>query len=236
MAPRTFVNKIDHVVIYTSPKCSCRSVSDFAWEVANTKPVVSLERMNIIVFRNPYHRLVSGYLNKYVEHTKYLEASRVGRSDLDLGTFDSFVDELHVHGLRSIDKVHFSPQITKYQRVVFQKIFNSENLENLAVYLNTLFSTDVKMPFRVNKYGPKHPRARLADDLGKQGHQEVWKLNSVHLLSLIQSGQTPAYSSFYNEVIRRKVREIYAADFDFLHQYFNRGIIDQQFLSELTVI
>jgi hypothetical protein len=58
MAPRTFVNKIDNVTIYTSPKCSCRSVSDFAWAVSNAKAMRCDTRINIIVFRNPFRRLI----------------------------------------------------------------------------------------------------------------------------------------------------------------------------------
>ena len=71
---------------------------------------------------------------------------------------------------------------------------------------------------------------------GEQGRQESWKLRSAELLSRIQARQAPAYSSFYNEAIRRKVREIYTADFDYLLQCLNRGIIDQQVHSELAGI
>jgi hypothetical protein len=102
--------------------------------------------------------------------------------------------------------------------------------------VNRLFGTDVKMPFRVNKYGPKHHRAKLGEEIDEAANHESWKLVSRELLDRIQARQTPAYSSFYNEAIRRKVRDIYTADFDYLLQCLNRGIIDPEFHSELASI
>jgi hypothetical protein len=236
MAPRTFINKIDKVTIYTSPKCSCRSVSDFAWAVSNSKSMRCDTEINIIVFRNPYRRLISGFLNKYVEHTKYIEASRKLRPDIDLATFERFVAELSRTRVRYIDKVHFSPQISKYSRIAFDVISNSEDLEPLRNYINRLFYTEAAMPFRVNKYGPKGVRTEGLAFEPPSASQQPWRLDAATLLTLIQSKQTPAYGEFLNEQLKHTTRELYKDDFDFLNSCLERGIINQDFYAQMTSI
>ena len=76
MAPRALVSRIDALVICASPKASCRSVADFAWEVNQSQRLRVPMRLELIVFRNPLRRLISAYLNKYVEHTRYREIGR----------------------------------------------------------------------------------------------------------------------------------------------------------------
>jgi hypothetical protein len=236
MAPRTFVNKIDSVTIYTSPKCSCRSVSDFAWAVSNAKAVRCDTTINIIVFRNPYRRLISGYLNKYVEHTKYIEAAKRQSAEIKLETFEDFVEELSRNGLRNIDKVHFSSQIEKYKRIPFDIVSNSENLEPLGNYINRLFFTSEAMPFRVNKYGPK--AAGEAHPTSGEGTltDQAWRLGADTLLEMIRSKRAPAYETFYNEPLKTLVRRLYEKDFDFLQACLDRGVINQDFHTLMTRI
>ena len=93
LAPRALVSRIDGLTICASPKASCRSVADFAWEVANSKAIRVTVNANLIVFRNPYRRLISAFLNKYVEHHKYLEASLQRSPKARLDTFAAFVAE-----------------------------------------------------------------------------------------------------------------------------------------------
>jgi hypothetical protein len=236
MAPRTFINKIDNVTIYTSPKCSCRSVSDFAWAVSNNKAMRCDTRINIIVFRNPYRRLISGYLNKYVEHTKYIEAARKQRVDINLSTFEDFVQELSRSGLRYIDKVHFSSQIEKYKRISFDIVSNSENLEPLGNYINRLFFTTETMPFRVNKYGPKAGMESSPSQQVECLPEPAWKVEAATLLDRIRAKQTPPYEAFFNESLKGRARELYEKDFDFLQACLDRGVINQDFHALMTRI
>lgn len=236
MAPRTFINKIDKVTIYTSPKCSCRSVSDFAWAVCNSKTIRSEAKINIIVFRNPYRRLVSGFLNKYVEHSKYVEAARKKCPNINLATLEAFVDELSRSGLRYIDKVHFSSQIAKYRRIKFDIIYNSEDLEPLKDHINQLFKTTEEMPFRVNKYGPKGDPAADFPTEDQSPTVEPWKLETQALLTMIQNKQTPAYARFFNDQVTSITKKLYKDDFDFLHSCRDRGIINHEFHEMMTSI
>jgi hypothetical protein len=192
--------------------------------------------INIIVFRNPYRRLISGFLNKYVEHTKYVEAARKQRADINLAAFDSFVTELSRTGVRYIDKVHFSSQIAKYNRIAFDVISNSEDLEPLRNYINRLFYTDETMPFRVNKYGPKGVHTESLTPEPPSPAEPAWSLDATTLLTLIQSKQTPAYSEFFNQRLKDTTRELYKDDFDFLNSCLERGIINHDVHAQMTSI
>ncbi|MFS6826520.1 sulfotransferase family 2 domain-containing protein [Cyanobium sp. ATX-6F1] len=230
------VNKINNVTIFTSPKCSCRSVSDFAWEVAKLSEIRNREKVNIIVFRNPFNRLISGFLNKYVEHTKYVDDAKRKNPRVDLHSFENFLGELSSNGLKLIDKLHFTSQISAYKRRTFDLVFNSEDLEPLQNYINSMFLTSVEMPFRVNKYGAKNlgesPSAAAADSLPC----DPWKLDAGRLLELIKSKQTPAYSDFYNPSLKAIAKAFYHDDFSFLTACLDRGLIDSGFHERLTTI
>jgi hypothetical protein len=206
--------------------------------VANVKTFRFPVRINVIVFRNPYRRLVSGFLNKYVEHSKYLEASRRRRPDLDVDTFETFVDELHRHGLRAIDKLHFKPQIARYRHLRFHRLFNSEDLGPLTEFVNALFGTRVAMPFRVGKAGPKERRTEpeVAAAPISEAPAEWWRVGSRELLGSIQAKQLPPYEAFYNDALRQEARRIYADDFRFLQRCRERGLIDEGFHAALTSI
>jgi hypothetical protein len=149
MAPRALVSRIDALVICASPKASCRSVADFAWEVAQTKTVRVTLPARLLVFRNPLRRLISAYLNKYVEHSRYREESLRLCYGARLECFADFVDELAEHGFRCIDKVHFKPQRSRYRWWTYDRIFDAEDLEPLRRFVNGVCGTDLAMPFRV---------------------------------------------------------------------------------------
>ncbi|MCP9849563.1 sulfotransferase family 2 domain-containing protein [Cyanobium sp. Morenito 9A2] len=224
------------MTIFTSPKCSCRSVSDFAWEVAKQTETRNKEKINIIVFRNPYNRLISGYLNKYVEHTKYVEAARRKNPRIELHTFENFLHELSANGLRLIDKLHFTPQISAYKRRTFDLIFNSENLLPLERYINSMFLTSVEMPFRVNKFGAKNMDCPQSIETEASYASEIWKLNSAQLLELIKSKTIPGYKFFYNSSLKSIAEQFYRDDFNFLHECLKQGLMDTSFHKLMTCI
>ena len=244
MAPRALVSLVDSMVICASPKASCRSVSDFAWEVAKAKSVRCPIRASVIVFRNPYRRLVSGYLNKYVEHTKYREASRKLCPVARLDTFAEFVDELTRHGFRCVDKVHFKPQMSRYRWRRFDKVFNSEELEPLGSFVNSFFETDVAMPFRVRGNRSLEVRGQeLAEAAGdgatavnSAGTAPLWSYGYEYLSTLLTAGDSPAYSGFFNDELRARARRLYRSDFAFLDRARRRGLIDAGQHQRLTLI
>ena len=240
MAPRALVSKIDSLVICASPKASCRSVSDFAWNVAQIKTVRRTMKSSVIVIRNPYRRLISAYLNKYVEHKKYREASLKVCPEATLDSFEAFVDELYVHRYRCVDKVHFKPQLSRYRWRSFDMIFNAEDLRPLAAFVNGLYGTSVDMPFRVAANRSKEVRGRAVE--GSEAKLEdgdnlpLWQVGVDRLRALLAEGGSPDYASFFNDELRAKSSRIYRADLRFLDSALKRGLIDAVHHAQLVTI
>jgi hypothetical protein len=221
MAPRALVSHVDQLVICASPKAACRSVADFAWEVEQRR-IRRVGRQRLLVFRNPLRRLVSAYLNKYVEHSRYREASLRLCPDARLGTFAEFVDELDRHGFRCVDTSHFHPQRRRYRWWRFDRVFDADDLEPLRCHVNALCGTDVAMPFRVR--GDRQPGARASG--AADASVAPWLLQREELLALIPAGQCPTYSSFYNPELEARARRVYRADYRFLDRCLERGRLE----------
>ncbi len=236
MAPRTLISRIDRVVICASPKASCRSVADFAWEVSQAKEIRCSIPAQLLVFRNPFRRLISGYLNKYIEHSKYLETSLRLCPQARLDTFEDFVTELDLHGFRCVDKTHFRPQICRYRWRRFDRIFNSEELAPLQVFLNLLFGTDVVMPFRVRAGHPgmvRDQRAAIAAGPGVAS-TPLWQRPAADLRAQLEAGHAPSYGEFFSDDLLRRARRIYAADLRFLDHALRRRILPADLHGQLS--
>ncbi len=245
MAPRALVSRIDRLVICSSPKASCRSVSDFAWEVLQAKTVRVPTRARVIAFRNPYRRLISAYLNKYVEHSKYRQASLSRCPQARLESFAEFVDELDRWGFRCVDKVHFHPQVRRYRGWRFDRVFDADDLEPLRLYVNGLCGTDVAMPFRVRKdragqlrdHADAPPPAQdgAATETAEAPLAEpAWRLTPDQLRPLLAARQAPPYASFYTPAMAEQVRRIYRADFRFLDRALRSGLLEASLHCRLT--
>lgn len=239
MAPRALVSRIDALVICASPKASCRSVADFAWDVSQSKRLRVPMRMGLIVFRNPLRRLISAYLNKYVEHSRYRDASLARCPGARLDSFAEFVEELDRHGFRCVDKVHFKPQRARYRWRSFDRIFDADDLEPLRRFVNTLCGTDAAMPFRVganrSQAAPRDPGA-VEGPAAAAGDGAPWLLHREALRQLMEQALPPPYASFYNPSLEAMARRVYNADFRFLERSLRRGLLDPPRFEALTRI
>ncbi|MEB3256620.1 MAG: sulfotransferase family 2 domain-containing protein [Synechococcaceae cyanobacterium] len=234
MAPRTLVSRIDRIVICASPKASCRSIADFAWEVGQSKPVRSPIQAELLVFRNPLRRLASAYLNKYVEHSKYRQASLQRCPEARLDCFADFIDELDRHGFRCIDKTHFRPQIRRYRWRRFDRLFNSEDLEPLQQFINRLFETNVAMPFRVRADHPGVVRDRSADPAAPAAGNCLSHTPAAELRALLAEGRPPGYRQLFDDDLLQKARRIYAQDLHYLERCRRRGILSPELHAQLS--
>lgn len=228
MAPRALVSRIDAMVICASPKASCRSVADFAWAVRQQERLQVPMPIQLIVFRNPFRRLASAYLNKYVEHSRYREDSLARCPEARLDTFADFLEELDGHGFRCVDKVHFKPQRARYRWRRFDRVFDADDLAPLQRFVNTLCGTEEAMPFRVATNRPPTARDLPAPETRSSGGEQTspWLLRREDLQERITAGRTPAYASFYNPSLEAMTRRIYQVDFHFLDRALRSGLLD----------
>lgn len=237
MAPRALVSRIDRWVICASPKASCRSVADFAWEVARQKERRLPIRASVLVMRNPYRRLISAYLNKYVEHSKYREASLARCPEAQLDCFAAFVAELAQHRFRCIDKVHFKPQLSRYRWRRFDLVVNAEDLQPLAEVVNRLWGTAVAMPFRAAPN--RDPSVRGLGDEPRPGPEPQRPLalcSRQELAALLAGDSCPPYAAFFDAELMAQCRRIYRLDFGFLEAARRRGLLDSSLHAQLTTL
>jgi hypothetical protein len=233
MAPIAFVNRIDRVSIYTSPKASCRSVEDFVFKLNKSKQIKLRTRASYFVFRNPFRRLISAYINKYVEHERYRELSLNRCQGARLDTFSDFIEELYHSGWRCIDRVHFLPQRSRYRIHSFDRIFDADNMTKFSNVLNALCNTQLEMSFVV---APNRPIGFPRDSFQDHRQRAIdtpWSLNREELLELVEHRALPVYSSFYDSRLISMVKSIYSLDFRFLEYVYSSGRITLQEFQQL---
>ena len=241
----SYNNELSSFRIWSSPKCSFRSTRDFCSKLHKIKSRESTYLSNnnktkvvdVFLCRNPYKRLVSGYLNKYIEHTKYEEASLKINQNVVLHPFEGFVDSLcnKNDGLRVIDRKHFKPQIWDHEgnrfSVTPKMVFNSDRVSNVFDFFNNLYETEIAESQLVRKaVGIKSQHDH------DPSTKDSFNVDRHALSDLVYSKSVPKYSTFYNDSIKTKVYNFYKDDFDFFKHLLDSSKISQELYQELTVI
>jgi hypothetical protein len=147
-----------------------------------------------------------------------------------------FLGEFCSNGLKLIDRLYYTLQVSAYRRRTFVLVFNSEDLKLLQEYINSMFLTSVEAPLRVNKYGAKNLVEQQQRVTVNPLACDPWKLDSGCLLELIKNKETPVYADFYNPSLKAMAHEFYHDDFKFLNGCLERGLIDSSFHQLMTTI
>jgi hypothetical protein len=156
----------------------------------------------ILFIRNPYKRLVSGFLDKYNKNGEFRGSWTV---DAPL-KFSNFVDALYYKSVM-IDRHHFTPQTSEHFNDDIKNhsktfIFDIDKIDyNLIEYI---FGKE--LPAEVLHYRGEHCRR----------HKKPFSCDFVFdlPLDLYDDTQLPI-RSFYNQDIQQKVENIYQSDFAF---------------------
>ena len=201
-----YVDEKRKIIFGWSPKCGCTNVKRlfnyFQEEKVdkNSRYPKEGKYKTILFVRNPYKRIVSGFLQKYVDNHELKQFQLFG---LDL-TFEKFVEELDQNGLKRIEKHHFKRQTDGdfEKRIVFDKIFDIEKID--FEYLEELFGE--KIPKKI-KYGIK--KQTQYSDL----EEECFNWPIKKLLEV-----KPKYQFFYQDDIKKKVFQFYKKDFIFFKE------------------
>jgi hypothetical protein len=102
-----------------SAKCGCSHIKKIYWYLQNSiidNKIHSKKEWNnipndienyttILIIRNPYERIISGFLDKYKKDGQFRHLWKH-----DTLTFSTFVDKLIKNDWKIIDKHHFIPQ------------------------------------------------------------------------------------------------------------------------------
>ena len=211
------------IIFGWSAKCGCSHVANMYWflQTNNTENVIhtqndvnklplDIENYTTIIFtRNPYKRIISGFLDKY--STNRGEYRHLWK-DAFL-SFSQFVDKLINYDWETIDYHHFAPQTTKQ----FDKII----LHSKIIKFYDIGQIDYE--YIEQLYNKKIPEYILNK---KQGHERSLNINvesyynnyvyDLHIDDYIDYKIDTKY--FYNEEIIKKVFNFYIEDFKFFEE------------------
>lgn len=158
-----------------------------------------------LFIRNPYTRVVSFFLDRYVPDGADLGA-------MGLYTFEMFVNYIHSHGI-VFDQHHLELQTEHMDR--FDKLsFKWDNIYRIESITKELLESLLQVPVDELFLGP-HLNIKHAS------HRAVfacYNLSYSELMLLKENNVLPAYQYFFNADLKSKIRSIYKKDFEFFEK------------------
>jgi len=219
-----FIVDNDKKVIFGwNPKCGCTHIKTIYLYLTGKE--VNIDNMNydklhslpwdklpfnindytiIIIIRNPYERLVSGYIDKYKENGEFRNR---WNNNIPL-TFNNFVNELLKNDYKHIENHHFSPQLNAYWQdsVRYHKKLHVYDLKNINYSLiESLYS--IKLPSKLLYFKGPHESNKIYN----YGNN----IEIYHKTNDYYKDKLPIVTNFYNTDIADKVYNFYKKDFDF---------------------
>ena len=160
-----------------------------------------------IFIRNPYERIISGFLDKYKKNGIFYNR---WNKKIPL-TFNNFVDELFTNNYKMIDKHHFTPQLSESWN---DNLINNNNLKVYDI-------NNIDYEYIGNLYNKKIPEILLNFRGGHENIKELFDYGqNIKIYDLLQEeydDKKPITKNFYNEDIKNKIYTFYKKDFE----YFN---------------
>jgi hypothetical protein len=220
------VDTNNKIIIGWSAKCGCSHIKNIYWflqtnDVKNTihtsKDVNKLPNdienyVTLIICRNPYIRIVSGFLDKYKPNGQYRHLY-----ENSFISFSQFVDEVIKENWKVVDKHHFTPQTTEHfdKKILLSKTIKLYDISKIDYeYIEELYNK--KIPECViNKKEGHERKLNIKEDTSYDKY--VYDLNIDEYIKYKVD-----IKYFYNEEIKEKVFTFYIEDFNF----FNENGID----------
>jgi hypothetical protein len=217
-----FLVDTDKQIIFGwSAKCGCSHIKNIFWflQTDNLDNLIHTKNDNnklpndienyttIIIIRNPYKRLISGFLDKYRKDGQYRHLWK----DSFL-SFSRFVDKLINYDWKIIDRHHFTPQTTEMfdKKILLSKIIKFYDIGKIDYeYIEQLYNK--KIPeYIINKTQGHERKLYVALEYYNN------YVYDLHIDDYIYYNIDIKY--FYNQDIREKVINFYINDFTFLKE------------------
>jgi len=214
------VDNYKKIIFSWSAKCGCSHIKKLFWSLQNNnidneihteydfmKLPDDIENYIVIIFsRNPYKRIISGFLDKYNKDGQYRHLW-----NYDKITFSDFVDVLIKNNWEMIERHHFTPQTSeafnKY-KLTKSKHLLCYDIEKINYeYIESIF--DKKIPNELLSFKGNHIRKNYTEKY--DGEVYNLDINIYHNYNV-------SIQNFYNSVIKNKVYQFYEKDFIFFKE------------------
>ncbi len=212
------IDRTKKIIFGWSAKCGCSHIKQIFWyyQGINKKNVhansygrlpPNISGYNVILIsRDPYKRLVSGFLDKYKPGSELMKKWKHPKM-----TFSLFVKELVKGDWAMIDKHHFTPQTSEafnpalldYSKNNLIRCFYIENID--YHYIESLYGKPI--PPEIKNFKCGHERTVK---------QETFEGPLYDLDMETYINANVHYSQFYNDELKQLVYDFYKNDF----QYF----------------
>lgn len=211
------VDSTNKIIFGWSPKCGCSIVKTIAWyliegcsnpEIHTYKDIMDLpEDMEnytvIMVCRDPFKRIVSGFLDKYNKQGIY----RCMWGTDEPITFRKFVNEVINQNWSKIDFHHFVPQMG--DKMDESKIARAKHVVTYDI-------TQIDYDYIGSLYNKK-----ISEEIIQRNKNARPKMSQTYINENIYDVNIDDYfaydvefESFYNPEIQQKVYDFYKKDFD----------------------
>lgn len=218
-----FIVDIKKKIIFGwSPKCGCSHIKNIYWflqtgnennHIHTSKDSCKLpddiENYTTLIFcRNPYKRIVSGFLDKYRKNGEFRHLCKYSTL-----SFSQFLDEVKEKG-KMINQHHFSPQTSENfnDKILLSKIIKFYDICNIDYeYIEKLYNK--KIPENVINQKGNHTRFTTIKNNNIVFDKYVYDLNIDEYIDY-----NVDIKYFYNEEIKKKVFDFYIKDFIFLNE------------------
>lgn len=171
----------------------------------------------VAVVRNPFDRLVSGYVDKFCGEDINRSWVQAVIKEIDSKdengypqiTFAQFVDYLHRNNLMDVNS-HWRHQTFVLQGVQLDEVIHLKDMSAKLPELSKKLGFETNIDFSQRRQSNSYSKDAITKELSEVYHisnNELIKFKSEH-------GYFPGKNAFYNDEIRQKVRTIYKDDFE----------------------
>jgi len=160
----------------------------------------------IIIGRNPYERIVSGFLDKYKPSGSFRHLWKH-----DAITFAKFVEELGKGDWNMIEKHHFTPQTTEEfnKNIMLSKCIKCYDIKNIDYnYIEELYNVKIPKTILTKKEG--HERKNYSESIDHV-------VCDLEMADYYNFNVNSKY--FYTEELKNKVYNFYKTDFIFFSEF-----------------
>ena len=218
------IDNKNKIIFGWSAKCGCSHIKHLFNFLSNNKENVNNIHKNInvyrvlpnnienyitiIISRNPYKRIVSGFLDKYKLGGEFRHLWKYNYI-----TFSMFVNELVKKNWKMIENHHFTPQTSEGFdiKILKSKCIKCFDIENIDYkYIENLYNRTIPEHILQKKEG--HERVQNIKDDTILGQP----LYDLYMITYLNKKVELRY--FYNEDLKRKVFNFYKNDFTFFNE------------------